>query len=96
MPATDVFAVTIKSPEILSCPLASPSPTYRTGGPRRRRIAKHSRTREASSHGSTSKLEHADSVPVAKNTTTPQDSHSPAIVPLSSSLEYDKGIAYCI
>ena len=94
MPACDVYSATIKLPEILSCPLALPSTTYRTGGPRHRRIAKHSRTRGASSRGSTSKLEQADSVPVAKNATPPPDSHSPAIVPLSKSLEYDRGIAY--
>ena len=93
MPACDV-AATIKSPEILSCPLALPGTIYRTGGPRNRRITKHSRTRGASSRGSTSKLEQANIVPVAQNTTPPTDSHSPAIVPLSNSLEYDKGIAF--
>ena len=94
MPACDVFDATIKTPENFSCPLALPGSTNTIGGPRRRRIVKHSKTRGASSLGSTSKLIQDNSVPVAPNTTPPQDSHSLAYVPSSSSLEFDKGIAF--
>ena len=94
MTACDVFDATIKSPEILSCPLALPGSTNSVGGPRRRRIIKHSTTRGASSLGSSSNLIQDYSVPVIPNTTPPQDSHSLVSVPLSSTLEYDKGIAF--
>ena len=94
MPACDVFDATIKSPEILSCPLALPGSTNNIGGSRRRRIVKHSTTRGASSLGSTSKLIQDTSVTVAPNTTPPQGSHSLAYVPSSSSMEFDKGIAF--
>ena len=94
MPACDVFDSTIKSPKILSCPLALPGSTNSIGGPRHCRIVKSSKTRGASSLGSTSKLTQDNSVPVAKNTTPTLDSHSTAIAPSLSSLEYDKGIAY--
>ena len=92
MPAFDFSDATIKSPEILSCPLALPGSTNNIGDPRRRRIVKNSKIRGASSLGSTSKLIQDNSVPVIPNTTPPQD-HSLASVPLSSTLEYDKGIA---
>ena len=94
MTACDVFDATIKSPEILSCPLALPGSTKSIGGPRRRRIVKHSTTRGASCLGSTSKLIQDNSGPVIPNTIPPQDSHSLAYFPLSSTLEYDKGIAF--
>ena len=68
MLACDVFDVTIKSPENFSCPLALPGSTNNIGGPRSRRIVKHSKTRGASSLGSTSKLIKASRVPVAPNT----------------------------
>ena len=48
MPACDVFDATIKSPEILSCPLALPGSTNSIGGPRRRRIVNRSKARRAS------------------------------------------------
>ena len=94
IPACDVFDATIKSPENFPCPLALPGSTNSIGGSRRRRVDKHSKTRGASSLGSTSKLIQDNSVTVAPNTTTPQGSHSLAYVPLSSSLEFDKGIAF--
>jgi len=94
MPAFDFSDATIKSPEILSCPLALPGSTNNIGDPRRRRIVKHSKTRGASSLGSTSKLIQDNSVPVAPNTNPPQDSHSLAYIPSSSSMEFDKGIAF--
>ena len=94
MPASDVVAATIKSPEILSFPLSLPGSIISIGCPPRRRVAKHSKTRGTSSLGSTIKLMQANRVPAAMNTTPSLDSHSPAIVSLSSSPEFDKGIAY--
>ena len=80
---------------LVPCLLASlPGSTNSIGGPRRRRVVKHSNTRGASSLGSISKLTQDYSVPVAKSTTPTLDSHSTAIVPSSFSLKYDKGIAY--
>jgi hypothetical protein len=94
MHVSDVFSATIKSPAIFSCPLASPSPTSSTGCPQSSRKAKHSKLRGNTSLGSSSKLKQSASDVVVSSSFHAPKSDSPSTVPLSSTLEFDKGIAY--
>ena len=86
--ASDVFVATIKSPEILSCSIASPSST---NGTPQSRVAKKSRPR-GTSRGSTSKLEYVARTPIGSS--RPFVTGQPGADPLSSSLEFDKGIVF--
>ena len=99
LPDNELFSATIKSPEIFSCPLALPSSTNSKGCPRRRRIAKHLKTKGTSGLGSTSKLgQNASTTPTIRNSfptlLTKNSVDEVAHPPLSNSLEFDKGIAF--
>ena len=90
---SDVFTATIKSPSTFSCPLALPSSTNSTGFPgcSRNTRSKHRGNR---GFGSSNKLVQSANSPVASSSIPSPSSNSQANVPLSSSLKYDKGIAF--
>ena len=91
---SDVFSATIKSPATFFCPLALPSSTNSTGLPGRSRNTKRSKHRGNRDSGSPSKLVQSANSPVASSSIPSPSSNTQANVPLSSSLEYDKGIAF--
>ena len=90
---SDVFSATIRSPATISCLLALPSSTNSKGCPLSNRKVPRSKLRGTNSLGSSSKLRQS-SIPVVWSSIPAPDSNSPAIVPSSSSLEFDKGIAF--
>jgi hypothetical protein len=91
---SDVFPATIKSPANFFCALASPSSTKSTGSPQCSRNNKRSKHRGNHSPGGSSKLVQSTIDRVASSSTPSVSSNPPASVPLSLSLEYDKGIAF--
>jgi hypothetical protein len=94
MHASDVCSATIKSPANFFCSLASPSSTKSTGSPQCSRNTKRSKHRGNHSLGGSSKLVQSATDHVASSSTPSRSSNPPANVPLSLSLEYDKGIAF--
>ena len=91
---SDDFSATIKSPANFFCALASPSSTKSTGSPQCSRNTKRSKHRGNHSLGGSSKLVQSATDHVASSSTPSMSSNPPASVPLSLSLEYDKGIAF--
>jgi hypothetical protein len=71
-----------------------PRPTSSTGCPQSSRKGKNLKLRGSISLGSSSKLEQCTTETVVSSSIHATNSSSPAFVPLSSTLEYDKGIAY--
>jgi hypothetical protein len=91
---SDVLSATIKSPANFSCSLALPSSTNSTGSSQCSRITKLSKHRGNRSLGSSSELVQSATDHVASSSIPSPSSNLSAIVHLSSSLEYDKGIAF--
>ena len=90
---SDVFPATIRSTENLFCPLALPSSTNSKGCPLSKRRVSLLKLRDTNSLGSSSRLRQS-SLPIVCSSITILDGNPPVIVPSSSSLEYDKGIAF--
>jgi len=89
----DDLSATIRSSTNLFCPLAFPSSTINTSCSQSRRKVTSLTLRGIHSLGSSSKLRQSSPL-VACRSIPVTDSTPPAIFPLSSTLEYDKGIAF--
>ena len=88
----DDLSAAIRSSTNLFCPLAFPSSTINTSCSQSRRKVKRL-TLRGTSLGSSSKLRQSSPL-VACRSIPVTDSTPPVVFPLSSTLEYDKGIAF--